>query len=257
MSKALQVFVLHFCNLTGLLCLRLCNGKLKVSGFQAAGNFLKIVLSSVGLFVIANTSLSKSVFRTSLHSFDNFSRFASLSIILSGILTQSALAILFCIQIIKRKKVEEFLNDAIDITLNDISLKFFKTLCLKHSVKLVIYYSFIFAIKFIALVNPTAVNFLAFVVLFFPFVFTFTFVSFIKTIEDFFVTALRQINTDLKKPLMLSTTKDVAKAAAHFIIVKKHHQLRNLSEKFNEAFGLQLTIAVSLFIVLTILNVSF
>lgn len=207
------------------------------------------MLSGFILMFLINSKPLKDIefFRQDLSQLQNFSLFSKFVMIVGATILQFCAYCVFPVQILNRRKVADFMNAALKMKLNDKYFAKFKKACVKSTSLLMIYFSSAVIFKFFTIMVPSILNFFVYLFLSYPFIIMFALVSFVKMFENFIVTYLQEIESDI---IALSTSKlhyiDAKSEDKDFLLIRRKYQnLFEFVEKFKISFGAHLTISVS------------
>lgn len=248
MSSASSRFVFTLYNYSGLFCLRFRDGVFQISYFIMTLNILHLLLSCSLMFLVNSNLLQNFVFlRQDLADLRNFSLFSKFVILLGTTVLQICADCVFIAQISNRNKVEDFVNEALRMRLNEKYFEKFGKTCIESTSLLGIYFIIMVIFKYYTIMEPSLLNVFVYVLLCYPFVVIFSLVSFVKMFEIFVVAYLQEIESDL---IALPTCKlyhnNLTSEREDFLSIhRKYQNLFEFVQKFKTSFGTHLTLSVS------------
>lgn len=257
MSKALHRFLLGFYNFTGLLCIKHKNGSYEISHPTAFLNILKLFSSSLFvIFILSNIDIKQKVFLKYVNDLSKLSQFSKMTIQFTAFYFHYITVVLFIKQFAHRHEMKDLLNEALKCKMSEKYLRRFAKLC-QSSVKLGIFSCIVIMMKFFSLMNPSFLNFLIFFVFIFPSIFSLAIVSFVKSFENFVVVSLQKLNDELKVWTSEEGRSQFSDIEIYLRFSHQHQELFGFVNKFNKAFGMQMTTLTNSLTILTIFLVSF
>ena len=243
MSSRLQSFALSFYNFSSITALRYENLRYKISTFSTIANCLKIPILCfmIGLLTIHRELLAECLLPT-LMKLENFSSFTKISISIITFLPDLFLVYLFISLLVTRKEIKNLLNNSLTFNMTNKYLKTFEKLCIHQSLTLLFVFLMTSIIQYYGSFQFGFIPMIFFIFFLYPTLMIFSFVSFIKTFENFIVASLEEFKDDLIK---LSDRDEKLKLKMFQELSWKFRHINNLTEKFNKVCGLQITVFIS------------
>lgn len=174
-----------------------------------------------------------------------FSLFSFLNLVRSQVMQITCLFISFH-QILKRREILQFMNEVNQIVLHEKFSKKLKAM----SIKVFAFMSFLFLLVAIIELFTDKITF-KYLILLYPYLFTTAFLTFIKIFEFVFTVLIANFRHDLKFTIQKVFINEID----HKTLAKNLQRIFELSEKFNQIFGFQLTIMTSCTTILTTFEV--
>lgn len=248
MSRRLHRFALCFYNFSAILCMKFDKEIVSISLWKALVNFLKILsMVMLTLFVFSNDSVGSKILKQKLIEVENFSK-------LSKIVTASILSLLFLLtialvilQISFRNRVRNLLNNAFQFPLRSYFLTELEKNCVFDIKVLTIVLLTKHIFHYYGVCKISLISFAYSFVFLYGSLVPIAFVSLANCFENFFVIALQDLQNEVKV-----VSSNSCGNQDHFTkLSRKHQKLYELSQQFNKAFGLQMTLFVCCMAVLT------
>lgn len=192
------------------------------------------------------------IFKPVLVRLDSFSTFAVFSVTIVVFLHQVVVFSLYILFLIKRHAIQNFLNNAAKICPSQKYFLIFKYCCIKNSSVIAFVFLLTEAVQYFGSFNVNLSTFFVMIIYTYPFVMIFAFASFTKAVECFFSSILREFRDKLNEKIK-STDKKHLKYCENLSV--KYKEIHDLSNQFNDTFGLIVTCFVTLGSSLTVFNV--
>lgn len=251
MSLKLFQFILVFHNISGFSCHRFSNQTFAVSKILLFANILKILICLfTALCLSENVELRSSFFRDDWNDFENFSQFSKLTITISARLVLITSIVLFLIQIVKRKKMETFLNASLKIPVDDSVLSTFRLKYIKDVILWAVLYFTLTLFKFLLTAKVSFLSFLAYYVSLLPSFIVQSLIISCKIFQNFATTLLKSLRDDIKQRKLNKSLRKSFKAQV------RHDEIYVLVCSFNDTFGTQMTAVICCITFMIVLHVS-
>lgn len=248
--------MLSFYNFTGLSCLKFSNGVYEISHLSAFINIVKIITCLILIyFVSSSIELQRILFRHVFIVMPDFSYFSKMSINFAAACVHYFSSVLFIHQFVRRHGMKRFMNNALFRNMNQIYLRRFIRLCVS-TLRLALCTVVVTFIKYLAIINPSFVNFLVYLVYIFPSIIALGFVSFVKNFESYVVVSLQKFDEELKQVTCREARRFYSDIEIYLRFSYKYQKLFDFVNEFNDLFGHQMTIQTNALTIITILLVS-
>ena len=242
MTKLWVQFAITFYNFFAIFNLNFKGGKCEVSNILSVLNLFEtpgiIALHLYTHFYVRNRSHEV---MTINHS--NF--FTILSIVFATVFKLHA--VLFCwIQVANRNKVEKLVNKILGTTISEENFLKCRKSCVWQMVEIIFLYSASLFYHYFILMEHSFVSFILFVVSSYVTSLRLVFVNFVRNFECFIVALMNEFELELENFSHQNYKK----------YFKRYQEIYDLTEEFQNCFGLQLTISICVCMLECIFSVS-
>lgn len=259
MSASLYRLALFFYNFSSVLSLKYEKRKYVAQNVVAIFNILKAPCYILLLYLFSITPyLTKAVlldpFTESVER-SKLSKVSSMVVVCIEVISIALLAVLhFC----KKESIENLANTCLKKTLSDKYFEKFKKYCKNRSKALLSVFLIIAGLQYFGSFKISIATFLLSLVLFYPIVVLFSFVSFINNFENYIVASLKEFRSELELYSNLLTIYNHEKSFERCVkLLKKYQEIFELVECFNQALGKQVTVFVCQLAISLIFHVRF
>lgn len=246
---------LYFYNFSSILCLKFENRTCKVSKLTTFLNVLKmpsVILLTA--FMTFYTPIAEVVFQNNLLAMRNYSMFSKFSLLFVLSLRQLSKLILCILQVLQRHDIGRFMNCASTRFLGGNFARQFEKLFIKN---LCVFGSLFTVISFLQYFGAFQISFpslLAELIICYPNLVQFAFISFVKNVESFIIASLKEFQEDLNEILLNPKSKWTTEDAVR--LSRRYQEIFNIAEQFNECVGSQITLMTCYFVLMLVLDVS-
>lgn len=251
MSFSLHQLALIFYNFSSVLCLRFENGRYQVSKWQAILNLIKFPIVSIFVFYTSFNYMAE-IFQPSLVRLDSFSAFAKFSVTIVVFIQEAIFISLYILFFLKRHDVQNFMNNAVRICPKGKHLQNFRRLCIQNSLIIASIFFLGEVVQYFGAFNVSFATFLISIVYSYPFIMLFAFASFTKAAESFISSVLIEFRHHVTEEVKFGDKNKLKKCEKMSV---KYKEIYDLSNQFNDTFGLIITSFVTLGSSLTVFNV--
>lgn len=162
--------------------------------------------------------------------------------------------ITFC----RKESILDFTNSSLQMKLSAEFKRIVTNESIKRFLVLLFIFIIIFFLQYFGAFQISIATFLINIVLSYPFVISFSFVSFINNFECFIIAAMKEFTNDLKLFSNSTSVHNQERNVEFFLkLLESYQKIFDLTKRFNCAFGKQLTFFVCEIAILFVFNVSF
>lgn len=241
---------LAFYNFFALLCLRIENGKFKVSNFVAIINLFKMPLVfAFSTFILTHPSLMDMIYNFEAAPFLTLSIFATIAMCITFSITNVS-GFLFCaVQFSKRRQIQDLVNNCAKMKLENIFLEKFQSNCRNESWRLVFIFVSIALCQYFTTFKWSLLSMVCSLIILYPNMMLFAYASILKNFEYFLIAHLDSFECNLNDAIQRDSKKIEA-------LLVQFGQIYKISEDFNSAFGPSFNIYITSFLFMSIFNAS-
>lgn len=241
MSPRLHSFVLRFYYFSSILCLKLEKQTFEVSAFRAFINTIKLPLVIISAFVVLlHEPLRDAILKQQMIEMNDFSELAIVTIRVAAFLTFVATLTISILQVLFRQRMKKLLNELMRYQMSEMFIAKFRKFCIADFIELSLFLISKCIIQAFGSLKLSAPTFLYIFIFFYINLILIAFVSFCKSCENFFIVSLKEFKNTVK---CYANSDRIGDEVENFITIsRKYQRLFNLAERFNRAFGLQITI---------------
>lgn len=236
----------------GILSVKVHQNRFKTSMFFAVFNALKVPAVQIfTMFLIINPGLRLKIIKDHNAVKARYSKLSLNLMFLTSQLIQITTLLITLLHFMRRKKIESFLNDVAELSLDEKSASKFKKRWRKQFALSLSLFFIISGVQFVTKVNFSPVPVFCFAILVYPYMVIMSFLSFLKAFELLFFVCLK----DFKHALRTYLNKSTFDFKSYHDLMTKHQKMFELCESFNKVFGLQVTMATCCVTTMTVFQV--
>lgn len=239
MPKRTLHSIIPLYTLLGILSVKKNENDFKNSRFRAVLNVLMMPMVFIyTIILLSNQKLQNEILRAGYKKFSSNHPFVGFVMLAVAQSSQWTSFFICVFQFLRQNKILKFLNRVNEVSMDEKYCIQLKKRCTSSFIFMSCVFVVNFSIQFMTRSKLTILSVASFTFLMFSYLVVPAFLSFMKTIEIFFLMCLKDIKDHLKNSISINSFDSESVSE----LITKYQEIFEMNKIFNDIFGMQVTL---------------